>query len=252
MSSNNVRMRIPVGEKEECIVMGSYLNIGYKGWNEVLKDVKDKIQNSSMNTRLVEYYIDGEDSVSTRRIKRIVRERQKKEAELYHAHGKTSEKNKATTKPKNETKKSSSDKAKQKFSFFMDSESNSSSGASDTEEINETQVLKLQITTKSILHSYIFNCNAFLQAIVKKGIDKMMHFSRKRAPEERKKEKKSIVPYEVTSDTDDEKPAKKKQSLREANLEAQKAHTKMCEQANAAMALMSNVLTKLDKKIDDL
>ncbi|XP_020910146.1 uncharacterized protein LOC110248002 [Exaiptasia diaphana] len=228
MSSNNVRMRIPVGEKEECIVMGSYLNIGYKGWNEVLKDVKDKIQNSSMNTRLVEYYIDGEDSVSTRRIKRIVRERQKKEAELYHAHGKTSEKNKATTKPKNETKKSSSDKAKQKFSFFMDSESNSSSGASDTEEINETQ------------------------AIVKKGIDKMMHFSRKRAPEERKKEKKSIVPYEVTSDTDDEKPAKKKQSLREANLEAQKAHTKMCEQANAAMALMSNVLTKLDKKIDDL
>ncbi|KXJ09825.1 hypothetical protein AC249_AIPGENE28318 [Exaiptasia diaphana] len=213
--------------------MDAYHKMGHQGWRDILHVVKEKIETSGLNSRIVDYYLEGEDSISVRRIKRIVREQLKKQAEEYRAFKTTSE-GKATKSNVKEKKRTPDEKMKDKLRFFVASDSDSSLSDLKVEQ---------EITGSS--------------KIGKREIpDKIMRYANKMVPEDRKKRK--IVEYAVSSESDsqedqeEKKPARKNQNLRQASFEAQIAHTRMCEQAGMAMGRMANVLDKLEKKIDDM
>jgi hypothetical protein len=84
-------------------------------------------------------------------------------------------------------------------------------------------------------------------------VAKQMRYARKQSPEERKKAKLSAF-VDTDESSDDEEAAscqvKKKKTLREASLEAQESHSKMCEASMKTMGLMADVLKKLEQKLD--
>lgn len=91
------------------------------------------------------------------------------------------------------------------------------------------------------------------KTISKEIITKKLKYATKRTPEERRKAKMQEFEDSDNTEGEDEcEPKKKKQTVKEVTFEAQKAHTKMCEQATTSMAFMTKVLEKLDHKLDDL
>lgn len=84
---------------------------------------------------------------------------------------------------------------------------------------------------------------------------KQLRYAKRKTPEERKKDK--LATFNDISGSDDDYTStqqpvrKKKMSAKESALEAQTAHTKMCAQASTTLNLMTGILQKLDKKIDD-
>lgn len=84
-----------------------------------------------------------------------------------------------------------------------------------------------------------------------------MRYAHKRTPLQRKEDKMGHFkdPNEQFSDNDEDEtqtlPARKK-SLREMTADAQEAHQKMCQKAMASMEMMNNVMSKLNRKLDDM
>ncbi|KAK3721853.1 hypothetical protein QZH41_002272 [Actinostola sp. cb2023] len=105
------RLNIRIGEKETEIVMEAYIHSGEQGWKSVLRETRKKIHETPINSRLSEFYIEGEDGKVLRRIKRIVREELKKQAFLYQKSQERRKKleEQATTRGKKEMAKYTAD-----------------------------------------------------------------------------------------------------------------------------------------------
>lgn len=210
-SAKKKMQKIKVGEQESSLVMKVYFNVSHKGWQAVLNQVKIKIQTAvPVNSPIVKYYLDGDDTVSIRRLKRIVSEVQKKQAEIY----------------KSTNKHSSKEPAK---------ESSVSVSKSDLEE-------------ESAQSSSV--------GIVETFTGKQLRYAKRKSPEERKQDKLAAFSFDSSGSDDDasstQPSARKKKSAKESALEAQTAHTKMCEQASSTLTLMTGILQKLDNKLDDM
>ena len=219
------RMRIKVGEEETKIVMSAYLEQGDNGWKEVLARVKENVQRSQINTRIINYYLDGQDAISTRRLKRIVREEQKRQAELYRLAL---------------VKKSVNVTASHQTPAIKSNNNACPDACSEDDEPNK-------VTEASELDNDSDGVAGDIARV-------QMTYAKKQTPEKRKKDKfKHFYDSDLSSDEDKSKKTKKKKTnLREASYNAQTAHSTMCEQAQKTMGLMSNILMKLDKKLDDI
>ena len=65
------RMKIKVGERERELILNVYLHCGNKGWNAVLRKVREDIKQEPLNARLVDYYIEATDTTVIKRMQRI-------------------------------------------------------------------------------------------------------------------------------------------------------------------------------------
>ena len=74
------RMKIKVGECERELILNVYLHCGNKGWNAVLRKVREDIKQEPLNARLVDYYLEATDTTVIKRMQRIVREEIKGQA----------------------------------------------------------------------------------------------------------------------------------------------------------------------------
>ena len=74
------RMKIKVGERERELILNVYLHCGNKGWNAVLRKVREDIKQEPLNARLVDYYLEATDTTVIKRMQRIVREELKGQA----------------------------------------------------------------------------------------------------------------------------------------------------------------------------
>lgn len=210
-------MKIRVCEIETEVIMDAYMHSMEQGWTAVLSRVKARIQTSAVNPSLANYYMKEQDKKVVRRMKRIVTEELKKQAVLYQ---KTASQKRCPEK---------------EFQHRVEETSNADFNATSV-TVNEESVDAQ--TTSSLL------------------IDKQMRYATKSTPEQRKKDK-----FSAFVDSDDDKrdddddddvcPPKKKKTLREVSYEAQSAHSKMCAEATSSLNLMSKVLNKLEKKLDD-
>ena len=76
------RMNIKVGEQEKQVVMVAYNQRCDQRWAVVLKRVQEKIEEVPLSSRVVDYYLERDEAIVIRRIKRIVREEMKEAARM--------------------------------------------------------------------------------------------------------------------------------------------------------------------------
>lgn len=83
-------------------------------------------------------------------------------------------------------------------------------------------------------------------------IENQMRYASRKTPEQRKRAR--MEQFVDSADTDDEleQPPRRKKTLKEVTEETQEAHKAMCQQATESMGLMTRVLLKLEKKLDEL
>ena len=82
------------------------------------------------------------------------------------------------------------------------------------------------------------------------ALDRQIVYARKRTPEQRHRDKQDQFRDESEEELQYKPP--KKKTLREVALEAQTAHKEMCTEAMANMAKIQNIMTKLDRKLDEM
>jgi hypothetical protein len=80
VNRKNKRLNIIVGESEKDLVMEAYNSRIGSGWDAVLQQVKQNIERLPLSSRIVDYYLEGERNNTIKRLKCIVRERMKEEA----------------------------------------------------------------------------------------------------------------------------------------------------------------------------
>ena len=88
-----------------------------------------------------------------------------------------------------------------------------------------------------------------------KVVDRQMRYAKKRTPVERRQEKLNhfVASSSEEAEAEAETPPKKKaKTIREATMEAQTTHTKMCTKALEGIRKMSSILDKLERKLDDM
>ena len=76
------RMNIKVGEQEKQVAMVAYNQHCDQRWAAVLKRVQEKIEEVPLSSRVVDYYLERDEAIVIRRIKRIVREEMKEAARM--------------------------------------------------------------------------------------------------------------------------------------------------------------------------
>lgn len=209
------RMNIRVGEKEIEVVKDAYLRKCEQDWKSVLRETREKMSEVPINPRLLEFYLEGDEGKILRRIKRIVREELKRQAQIYQK----------------------SQEVKQQPSTLAQSPKEKSDDAYEDDPERDECAQDTKKTQKR-----------------KNGvIERQMRYAQKKTPGQRMDAKFSafVDSDESEDDNDDVPKPPKKKTLREVSYDAQTSHKAMCEKASTSLDLMNNLMKKFEKKLDD-